>query len=100
MFGTIGRFHPKPDSEQKFRALMEEWERTMRPSIPGKVMQFGGRPKAQPDQVIFISLFQDEDTYRNLANNPDQDAFYRRMMECVDGEISWEDIQIDDVRQS
>ena len=100
MFGTIGHATPKPGGGEKFQALMDEWDRTMRPGIPGKVLQFSGRPKDHPEQVVFISLFQDEETYRNLANDPKQDAWFHRMMELIDGEVSWEDIQIDDVRQS
>jgi quinol monooxygenase YgiN len=100
MFGTIGHLTPKPGSQEKFRTLMDEWDRTMRPQIPGKVLQLSGKPKDRPGEVVFIALFQDEETYRNLANNPEQDAWYRKMMELVDGEIAWEDVEIDDVRDS
>jgi hypothetical protein len=100
MFGTIGHLRPKPGMEAKFQELQEEWDRTMRPKIPGKVLQFSGKPKDRPGEVVFIALFQDEPTYRDLANNPEQDAWYRKMMELVDGEISWEDVEIDEVRQS
>jgi quinol monooxygenase YgiN len=100
MFGTIGHLTPKPGGQEKFRALMDDWERTMRPQIPGNVIQLSGRPKDNPNQVVFIALFQDEETYRNLAANPDQDAWFRKMMELTEGDVTWEDVQIDDVRQS
>jgi hypothetical protein len=45
-------------------------------------------------------LFQDEETYRNLAANPEQDAWFRKMMELTEGDVTWEDVQIDDIRQS
>lgn len=38
---------------------------------------------------------QDEATYRNLANNPDQDAYYRKLVELIDGEITWEDVEME-----
>ena len=100
MFGTIGHFHPKPGSESKFKSLMDEWDRTMRPQIPGKVLQLSGRPKDRPGEVVFIALFQDEATYRDLANKPEQNTWYERMMEMVDGEITWEDVEFDDFRES
>jgi hypothetical protein len=100
VFGTIGHMKPKPGGDAKFKELMDEWDRTMRPGIPGKVLQFSGRPKDRPDEVVFVALFEDEATYRDLANNPEQDAWYHRMMELVDGDITWEDVQIDDIRES
>lgn len=95
MFGTIGHARPKPGKEAQFKDLHEEWKRTIRPQIPGKVFELMGHPKDRPDEVVFIALMQDEATYRNLANNPDQDAWYRRLMELVDGEITWEDVEME-----
>ena len=95
MFGTIGHARPKPGSDAKFDALMEEWTRTIRPQIPGSMVQLTGRPKDRPDEIVFIALMQDEATYRNLAENPDQDAWYHKLMELVDGEITWEDVEME-----
>jgi quinol monooxygenase YgiN len=99
MFGTIGHLTPKPGGQEKFQALMEEWQRTIRPTIKGRVVQYSGRPKDNPNEVVFAALFEDEPTYRKLAESPEQNAFYQRMMELVDGDIRWEDVQIDDVYQ-
>ena len=71
MFGTIGHARPKPGTNAQFDALMDDWRRTIRPQIPGPVLELIGRPKDRPDEVVFIALMQDEATYRNLANNPD-----------------------------
>lgn len=71
------------------------WRATIRPQIPGPVLELIGRPKDWPDDVVFIALMQDEATYRTLANNPDQDAFYWQLMTLIDGEISWEDVELE-----
>ena len=98
MFGTIGHVRPKPGHENAIQTLMDEWQRTIRPSIPGEVVQFMGRPKDNPDEVVFLALVQDEQTYRNLAASPEQDAFFRRLMEHCEGEPRWEDVQMEMAR--
>ena len=100
MFGTIGHVRPKPGHEQAIQSLMAEWQRTIRPSIPGDVVQFMGQPTERPDEVVFLALCQDEQTYRTMAASPEQDAFYRRLMEHCQGEPSWEDVQMEMAKPS
>jgi hypothetical protein len=95
MFGTIGHARPKPGHEAELRALNEEWERTIRPQIPGTFLQLIGRPKERPDEMVFVALAQDEATYRRLAELPDQDAWYRRMAALLEGEPTWEDVEME-----
>jgi hypothetical protein len=95
MFGTIGHVRLKPGKQPDLKALMDEWNRIIRPQVPGSVMQFTGSVSGQSDQVVFIALMQDEKTYRALAENPDQDGWYRRMLELIDGDVSWEDVNLD-----
>ena len=95
MFGTIGHAQLKSGSESQLTALMEEWTRTLRPKIPGSVLQLSGTPKDRPGEVVFIALMRDETAYRALANDLDQDAWYRRFMEIVEGEVQWEDVEME-----
>ena len=99
MFGTIGHARPKPGTEAQFRKLDEEWWQTIRPEIPSAVIQVLGRPKDRPGEMVFIALTQDEATYRQLATMPEQDAWYRKLLELIDGEPTWEDVEIEAVRQ-
>lgn len=95
MFGTIGHVRPKPGVEPQFDQLMEEWKKTVRPKIPGSFLELQGRPKDRPGEVVFIALAQDEATYRQLANLPEQDAFYRKLLELMEGEPTWEDVEME-----
>jgi hypothetical protein len=95
MFGTIGHARPKPGTEAQLQALTEEWKQTIRPQIPGTFLELMGRPKDRPGEMIFIALAQDEATYRKLADLPDQDAWYRRMAALLDGEPTWEDVEME-----
>ena len=67
----------------------------VRPTIPGSVLQLTGKPKDRPGEIVFVALMQDEATYRGLAANPEQDAWYRRFRELVEGDVSWEDVEMD-----
>ncbi len=94
MFGTIGHVRVKPGHDTAILQLQDEWERTIRPTIPGAFVSLFGQPKGRSDEVVFIALAQDEPTYRALAASPAQDAWYRRLMEHCQGEPVWEDVEM------
>jgi hypothetical protein len=93
MFGTIGHCRLKPGTEAQFTALMDEWKQTIRPTIPGGVLEITGHRAEDQGETVFIALMQDKETYRGLAADPAQDAWYQRFAELVDGEVRWEDIE-------
>jgi hypothetical protein len=95
MFGTIGHARMKPGSESSMQALMDDWERDIRPKIKGGFVSIAGSKAGKPNETVFIALAQDEQTYRSLANMPEQDAWFRRMMDMVDGDVTWEDVQME-----
>jgi hypothetical protein len=99
MFGTIGRARPKSGTDAQYRALHDEWGRTVRPKVPGAFLALIGRPKDRPGEMVFVALARDEVTYRELAALPEQDAWYRRYLELVEGEPTWEDVELDLVIQ-
>lgn len=95
MFGTIGHTRPKPGHEPQIQAMTEEWTRTIRPKVPGRFLQLVGRPTDRPGEIVFLALAQDEATYRQLAEMPEQDGWFRRFVEHLEGEPSWEDVEMD-----
>jgi hypothetical protein len=99
MFGTISHVKVKPGTEAARKALDEEWNKTMRPGIPGSVLFFRGSPDGKPDTEVSIFLCQDRKTYFALADDPAQDAFFKRVMEHYEGEPTWEDIEVEVVIQ-
>ena len=98
MFGTIGRARLKTGRREQLDALMDEWKRTIRPQIPGAFVQFVGNADGQPEELVFVALAQDQATYRTLAALPDQDAWYRRFAEHVDGDVRWEDVEMEQIQ--
>jgi antibiotic biosynthesis monooxygenase (ABM) superfamily enzyme len=95
MFGTIGHVRLKAGATPDFTALMDEWKRTIRPQIPGHFMELMGSVSGDPDQIVFVALAQDEATYRALAQNPDQHAWFERMQAFAEGDVIWEDVTLE-----
>jgi hypothetical protein len=95
MFGTIAHATLKPGQEGKLNAMLEEWKRDIRPKIPGPFVNLTGHQAGQPDQIVFIALAQDEATYRQLAEMPEQHQFYLRFNEVFTGEPTWEDVEME-----
>lgn len=95
MFGTIGRARPKPGKAAEFNSVMEDWQREIRPKVPGRFVELMGRSVDRPDEIMFIALAQDEETYRRMAEMPEQHRFFERFSELTEGGISWEDVELD-----
>ena len=76
-------------------ALNQEWHQTIRPKIPGEVVQLMGHADGQPEELVFVALVQDKATYQQLAAMPEQDAWYRRMTELLEGDVRWEDVEME-----
>lgn len=95
MFGTIARATLKPGQAGKLETFLQEWERDIRPKIPGTFVTMMGHEAGQPDQIVFLALAQDEQTYRTLAAMPEQHQFYLRFNEAFTGEPAWEDVEME-----
>jgi hypothetical protein len=95
MFGTIGHARVKPGHEAQLDGMLQEWKDTIRPSVPGPFLELSGHRAGNASDIVFLALAKDEATYRSLADMPDQDAFYRRMVEHLDAEPTWEDVEMD-----
>ena len=75
---------------------MDDWTATIRPQIPGSFVNLVGNAAGRPDELVFVALARDEATYRALAAMPEQDAWFRRMLELVEGDVRWEDVELED----
>ena len=95
MFGTIGHARAKSGHDGELRAMLEEWKTSIRPKVPGTFIELSGHRESDPESIVFVALAQDEQAYRNLADLPEQDAFYRRMLEHLEAEPTWEDVEMD-----
>jgi hypothetical protein len=94
MYGSVFRMRPKSDMrDQLFETMMSD-----------------GRPKGMVAAYLLaedgsgdawgFAVFEDEKSYRDNANDPDQDAAYRRFRELLDADPEWHDGSIDAFRTS
>jgi len=95
MFGTIGHARIKPGGQSQLQALTQEWLETIRPQIPGEFIQLVGHADGQPDELVFVALAQDKATYQRMAELPEQDAWFRRMADHLEGDVRWEDVAME-----
>jgi hypothetical protein len=75
-------------------ALVEEWQRTIRPQIPGPFVESGGHRDGEPNEMVFVALAQDKATDQRLAELPAQDAWYRRLVKRLEDNVQWEDVEL------
>lgn len=94
MFGTIGHARLKPGARAQLDAMMADWNANIRPKIPGTFINLVGNVAGSSENAVFVALAQDEATYRNLATMPEQDAWFRRFSAIVDGDVHWEDVEM------
>lgn len=95
MFGTIGHGRLKNGHDADFEAMFSEWRTSIRPLVPGTFIELAGHRADDSREIVFVALAQDEATYRALAELPEQDAFYRQMVEHLEAEPSWEDVELE-----
>jgi hypothetical protein len=95
MFGTIGHARLKPGSRAQLDELMQEWQEVIRPQIPGAFVQLVGHADGRPEELVFVAVAEDKATYQALAAMPEQDAWFRRFTEHVEGEVRWEDVAME-----
>jgi len=91
MYGSIFRMKVKPGQEQKLVEMFKEWEQQRRPRVKGAVASYLLKPDRKRNEMVGVAVFQDKQTYRANADDPEQDRWYRRMRELLEADPEWED---------
>ncbi len=91
MYGTVARLKVKPGMEAKLSDEMKTYE-TLK--IPGFLGTWVYKMDSEPNIYYLAVGFQDKNAYEKNANDPAQDARYRRMVQFLDGEPEWHDGEI------
>lgn len=94
MFGTIGHVRMLPGHESQVMAMMDDWKTSIRPKIPGSFFELTGHSATDANEMVFVALCKDEPTYRRLAEMPEQDAFFQKLMQHAEGDARWEDVEL------
>jgi heme-degrading monooxygenase HmoA len=91
MYGTIARYRTKPGTEQKILQIEADLRAA---DPPGFLFECILRTDAHPDECFEVVVFDSKEAYFALANSPEQDARYRRLLELLEGEPEWHDGEI------
>jgi hypothetical protein len=91
MYGTVARYRLKPGMEQKLLALEAEFREA---KVPGIVAEYVYRMDKDSLACIEVAVFESKEAYFALANSPDQDARYRKLLEIIEGDPEWNDGEV------
>ncbi len=92
MYGTIARLSPKPGAEAEIIMGMEDWQRERAPKVRGAVGEY--LFKLDNGGLMLVALFEDKESYVANAEDPEQDAWYRRLREQLTADPEWNDGEI------
>ncbi len=91
MYGTVARMRMKPGMEARYAELTREVEARQ---VPGFVAQVTYRMDADPNECYLAVVFESKEAYVANANDPEQDAMYRKFRELLDADPEWHDGEI------
>ena len=91
MYGTIAHMRPKAGHEQQVLDLMEQWNRERRPHVRGAAGGYLLRPDRDPREVVLVAVFENRETYRANADDPEQDRWYRGLRDHLETDPTRED---------
>ncbi|NJD27566.1 MAG: hypothetical protein FIA92_04645 [Chloroflexi bacterium] len=91
MYGTVARIRAKPGNGPALVTLMAEYDQLQ---IPGFVATYVYRLDDGADDYSIAVVFEDRGSYRRNAEDPAQDARYRRLCELLELDPKWHDGEI------
>ncbi len=84
MFLTVSTYQAKAGEEDAIIALYEDWQRNIQPRAMGYLSGELLRNAEAPREFIAIMRFESWESAHTLANDPEQDAWYRRVVSLTE----------------
>jgi quinol monooxygenase YgiN len=91
MYGTVARMRAKPGTGEQLVALAAEYDKL---EIDGFVATYVYRLDDNENDYYMAVLFEDRESYRRNAEDPEQDKRYRRMRELLEADPKWHDGEV------
>ena len=91
MYGTIFRMRPKLGQEQDVIDVFNEWHDERKPKAKGAIGACLFRPNTGTGDFVAVAIFEDEESYRANGNDPEQDAWFRKLRNLLTEDPTWED---------
>lgn len=84
MFVTVSTYEAKADEEDAIIALHEDWQRHQQPRTRGYLSGELLRNVEASHKFIVIMRFESREYAQALANDPEQEAWYRRVVSLME----------------
>lgn len=91
MYGTIALLHARAGHEDALLEVMENWWGERVGAVDGAVSSEVRQSDQDPSRFFMIVTFKSREQYVANANHPDQDAWYRRLVEHLTEDPQWLD---------
>ena len=95
MYGSVFRMRPKSGMAQQLRDVMMSNDRRPKGMVAAYLLS-----EDASETVWGLAVFEDQQTYRDNASDPEQDVQYRRFRELLEADPEWHDGSIDALRTS
>ena len=97
MYGTVANIRVKAGHQGDLTKLIQEWNTERKPKIHGAQTGYLVQLDSDPQDMIMIGIFDNKDVYTKNADDPEQDRWFRRMMEHLESEPDWHDGEFTEV---
>jgi len=84
MFVTVSTYQARAGEEDAIVALHEDWQRSLQPLATGYISGELLRNVANACEFMAIMRFESQESAQALANDPKQNAWYRRVVSLVE----------------
>jgi len=91
MYGTVARYRLKPGMQDKLLAFEAEIRAA---KIPGLIAEFTFRTDEDPTVCYEAIVFESREAYQALADSPEQDARYHKLLELLEAAPEWHDGEV------
>ena len=94
MFVNVFTYRAKPGQEEAVIAHLDNWERERHPKARGFVGGEVYRDIKDRRHFINVARFESAEAARAVADDPEQDAWYRRLVELCEAEPVFTDCDL------
>lgn len=95
MYGTVSRYRLKPGKEQEAITISGEIARN--PSS-GFVGTYTFRLDSGDNEYITAAVWSDRETYQRNSNSQQQQRWFQRVSQLMDGDPQWHDGEVIDAQ--
>jgi len=94
MFAQVIRFKVKPDPWDRLEEFDRRWQAEQAPIAPGFKGSYMLREKNSPNGCTFVVLFENQQLAQQNSDRPETNAWYRQMLELIDGQPEFIDTEV------